>query len=72
MTTFTYSHARQNFSSVLKTADLDGEVLIKRRDGRIFTLKPAVINKSPLDVAAIKCKVKLNDIISAVRESRER
>ncbi len=72
MTTFTYSHARQNFSSVLKLAAMDGEVLIKRRDGRIFTLKPAIMNKSPLDVGAIKCKVKLPDIISAIRESRER
>ena len=72
MTIFTYSHARQNLASVLKTAAADGEVLIRRRDGLVFTLKPAVVRKSPLDVASVRCKTKLRDIISAVRESRER
>ena len=71
MTTFTYSHARQNFASVLKTATVDGEVLIKRRDGLVFTLKPAAMKKSPLDVSFVKCRTKLQDIVSAIRESRE-
>ncbi len=74
MTVFTYSRARQNFASLLDTARADGEVLIKRRDGTVFTLKPLSLKgiKSPLDVPSIKCKVTTREIITAVRESRAR
>jgi len=72
MTVFTYSKARQNFSSLLNTASKDGEVLIRRRDGRLFSVRPQIHNRSPFDVAGIKTKVTTREIIEAVRESRSR
>ena len=36
MKIFTYSDARQKFSSVLESAQKEGKVLVKRRDGRCF------------------------------------
>jgi len=40
MNVYTYSKARQNFASLLEQAVEEGEVRIKRKDGRIFVIKP--------------------------------
>lgn len=74
MTIFTYSEARQNFVTVLEVAQKEGVVIIKRRDGSRFRLTPDTLSRSesPLNVKGVKTKVRTNDIISAVRESRQR
>ena len=72
MTIFTYSQARQNFSTVLDIAKKEGEVLIKRKDGAIFSIHPEKLKKSMLDVNGINSKVSTKEIIAFVRESRER
>jgi antitoxin (DNA-binding transcriptional repressor) of toxin-antitoxin stability system len=73
MKAYTYSEARENFSSVLEEAERDGVVEIRRRDGAIFRLSPAPRSKSsPLDVAGVKLKVNTDDLVAAVREGRER
>jgi len=69
---YTYSEARQNLASVLDRAQKEGAVRITRRNGVAFTLKPEVTGRSPLDVAPVKSKVSLDQILSAVRECRER
>jgi len=76
MKVYNYSEARQNFSSVLNTA-LKEEVIIARRDGSKFKL--VSINeknkkrKSPLEgIKGIKTAVSMDDILDAIRESRER
>ena len=71
MTVYTYSHARQNFSDVLLRARQDGEVLIKRQDGSLFSLKRAALKKSLLDVPGIKVKI-TRDIIDALKDARAR
>lgn len=71
MTVFTYSQARQNFAAVLDRALKEGKVIIKRKDGSMFTLAPETTNKSPLDLKGIKTKVSTKDIVRAVRESRQ-
>jgi hypothetical protein len=71
MTVFTYSKARQNFSFLLNAASSEGEVLIKRRDGSVFTVRPVAMKDSPLDVSSIKTKVTTAQIVEAVRDSRE-
>ena len=38
MKLYTYSDARQQFSKVLDTAKKEGKVLIRRRDGSLFSL----------------------------------
>jgi hypothetical protein len=69
MKVFTYSEARQHFSSVLDTAR-EEEVLIKRRRGETFSLRYKATSKSPFDVPPIKTKATTADILDAIRESR--
>ena len=76
MKVYNYSEARQNFSTILNTA-LKEEVIITRRDGSKF--KITSINeakrkrKSPLDdIKGIKTNITMDDILDAIRESRER
>jgi prevent-host-death family protein len=40
MMVYTYSEARQNLASLLDKAAEEGEVRIKRKDGRVFVIKP--------------------------------
>lgn len=73
MVIFTYSRARQNFSSLLDKARKDGQVYIKRRDGQVFTIRPEIVNKkSPLDVKGIDINMSRKEIISIIQESRKR
>ena len=76
MKIYNYSEARQNFSMVLNTA-LNEEVIITRKDGSKFKLTAIRGNKknkrSPLeDINGMKINVAMDDILSAIRESRER
>ena len=70
MTVFTYSNARQNFASLLNLASKSGEVLIKRQDGRVFSLKISNRKRSPLDIKGISTKITTNELVDIVRESR--
>ncbi|MBF0386415.1 MAG: type II toxin-antitoxin system Phd/YefM family antitoxin [Candidatus Omnitrophica bacterium] len=72
MTVYTYSNARQNLSRVLDKARREGEVLIKRQDGSLFSLRRALPVTSPLDVTGIATNISRHDILAAVRESRSR
>ena len=73
MTVFTYSQARQKFSTVLDIARREGSVQIRRRDGSIFSILPARrAKKSPFRIKGIKTRATTSDILDAVRESRSR
>ena len=72
MKVYTFSEARQNFATVLENAQKEGVVRITRRDGRAFTIQPVQESKSPLEVKGVKLKLNRNEIVAAVRESRER
>ena len=72
MVVFTYSQARQKFTTVLDLARKEGEVLIKRKDGSIFSLKPGDMKKSPLDVKTVKSRLSTQEIVQIIRESRTR
>lgn len=71
MKVYTYSDARQKFSSVLESAQKEGKVLIRRRDGRMFSVCPEQSTKSPFDVKGINSSVTTADILETLRESRE-
>ena len=71
MKVYTYSEARQRLSDVLNTARSE-EVVIKRRGGETFSIIFRRSKKSPFDVPGIQTKATTKDILSAVRESRER
>ncbi len=72
MTVYTYSQARQNFSGLLDIARRKGKVLVKRRDGQLFSIKPEKTINSPLDVKGIKTTIKTKEIVDIIRESRSR
>lgn len=71
MKVYTYSEARQRLAYVLNTAKSE-EVIIKRRSGETFSIIYRKSKKSPFDVPGIRTKATTKDILSAVRESRER
>lgn len=70
MRVYTYSEARQHLSELLSLAEKE-EIVIKRRDGKAFTVsfKPTQ-SGSPFDVPGISSKVTTQDILDAVSESR--
>lgn len=72
MTTYTFSEARQKLSSVLDKAKKDGEVLVRRKDGSVFVIRPVSPSGSPLDVEGIDIDLTAEEIVDIVREIRER
>lgn len=72
MRVYTYSEARQNFASVLETAQKDGAVRIRRKDGRSFVVQPESSGASPLDVEGVDLGVTTDEIVNMVREGRGR
>ncbi len=72
MQVYTFSGARQKSASILEQASQDGEVLIRRRDGRSYILKPEKSQKSPLDVKSVDIGISATEIVDFVREGRER
>jgi len=72
MTLYRYSQARQKFALLLDKTKKEGKVLIKRRDGIMFSLKPDKDKKFPLDIIATKTKTTTKDIIESSYETRNR
>jgi prevent-host-death family protein len=71
MKVYTYSQARQNLSEVLNRSKSE-EVLIRRRGGEVFRIAPQQRGGSPFDVKGVKTKATTKDILSAIREVRQR
>jgi antitoxin Phd len=72
MQVYTYSEARQKLSSVLDKAESTGSVIIRRRDGRSFTLVPQKSPVSPLDVPSVGARISTGELVDLVREERGR
>lgn len=72
MKVYTYSEARQKLSRLLDEARRGGEIRIKRRDGSEFAVRPVQGDASPLDVPGVEAGVSRAEILSVIRESRER
>jgi hypothetical protein len=70
MKVYTYSDARQKFSTVLESAQKEGKVLIRRRDGSLFSVSPEQSKKSPFDVKGIRTSVTTAEILATLQESR--
>ncbi len=72
MNVYSYSYARQNLADLLDQAYQKGEVEIKRRDGRVFIIKPERKKKhSPLDVKTVDLGITTNEIIKFIHEGRK-
>jgi hypothetical protein len=70
MREYTFSQARQEFSSVLDFSEIEGEVRIKRRDGRVFAIHPVLSPQSPLDVKGVNLKISKDELLGFLHESR--
>jgi hypothetical protein len=72
MTVFSQSEAEKQLKTVLDRARREGEVRIQVEDGQEFVVKPVPTGRSPLDVPGVDLNLTADDIVKAVRESRER
>jgi antitoxin (DNA-binding transcriptional repressor) of toxin-antitoxin stability system len=72
MKVYTYSEARQRLARLLDEARDGGEIRIKRRDGSEFALRPVRSGGSPLDVPGVDSGIGRDELMAALRESRER
>lgn len=72
MKTYNFSEARQRLSSILEEARAEGEVLIRRKDGSLFVIKPIRRKRSPLEVRGVSLDLSAAEIVDLVREVRER
>lgn len=73
MKVYTYSEAREKLSSILEESKTE-EVVIKRRRGDMFAIVPKSVRhrRSPFDVPGLNKNFTLQEILEAIRESRER
>jgi antitoxin Phd len=72
MNIYTFSEARQKLAAVLDEAQRKGAVRIKRRDGSEFEIAPVRRRASPLDVEGVTLGLTAEEIVSVLRETRER
>lgn len=70
MKIYTYSQARQQLSEVLNTAEHE-EVVIRRKDGRSFSVIQKTMKSSPFDIPGIKTQATTKDILNAISASRK-
>lgn len=70
MKVYTYSEARQQLASLLEEAARTGSVLIRRKDGRIFALRPESPATSPLDVPGEPLGLSRDEIVEFIHEGR--
>lgn len=70
MKVFTYSRARQELASILDRASREGEVRIRRRDGRLFAVQPVRTDRSPLNVPGVRAAVTTDELVRIIREGR--
>jgi prevent-host-death family protein len=71
MKVYTYSEARQRFAEILNIAR-EEKVIIQRRGGEVFTISCKKKPRSPFAIPGIKTRATTQDILQAVKESRER
>lgn len=71
MREYTFSRARQEFSSLLDEARREGGVLIRRRDGQVFEVRPAAqTGRSPFDVPGVDVSLGSGELLAVLAESR--
>ncbi len=70
MKVYTYSEARQRLASLLDQSRREGKVQIRRRDGQLFVLQPVAASGSPLNVPAVKAKLRPGELEELIQEGR--
>jgi hypothetical protein len=72
MKEYTYSEARQRFATLLDRASREGAVRIRRRDGRVFVIRPEEKARSPFDVGGINLSIDRAEILDFIVEGRKK
>lgn len=72
MTTFTPEQIRQQLDAVLLAARNQGEVRIKTADGTEYAVRPVACQASPFDIPGVNLDLSADEIVSCVREVRDR
>jgi hypothetical protein len=72
MKIYTYSEAREKLATILEEAKTE-EVFIRRRKGDMFAIIPKSgrPRRSPFDVPGLGKRLSREEILDALRESRE-
>jgi hypothetical protein len=70
MNAYTCTEARQNLATLLDKALREGEVLIKRKDGQVFGVRPQPRLGSLLDVEGVDLNLTASEIVAFVHEGR--
>ena len=70
MDIYSYSEARRKLSSVLDKAESTGKVIIRRRDGRTYSLVPELLPASPLDVPSVRADISTQKVVALIRRER--
>ena len=70
MKVYTYFEARQSRASVLDEAYRDRAVGVRRKDGRMFVMRPEPSKGSPLDRKGMNLGVTTDEIVGFIRERR--
>jgi hypothetical protein len=72
MKIYTYSQARNKLADILEESKSE-EVIIRRRKGDMFAIVPKTPRRrSPFDVPGLQTDITREEILKAIRESRER
>ena len=72
MKIYTYSQARQKLADILEESKKE-EVIIRRRKGDMFSIVPKTpARRSPFDVAGLNKDISREEIVEAIRDSRDR
>lgn len=73
MKIYTYSEAREKLARILEESKTE-EVVIRRRKGDMYAIVPksASPRRSPFDVPGLGKSISREEILDAIRESRER
>lgn len=71
MNVYTYSEARQNLSSLLDQAAREGEVRIRRKDGKTFVIRVQPKEKSPFEVKGMNLGISTQDILDFIDDGRK-
>jgi hypothetical protein len=73
MKIYTYSEARDKLATILEESKTE-EVVIRRRRGDTYAIvpRPTSRRRSPFDVPSLDKGLSRQEILEAIRESRER
>ena len=73
MMIYTSTEVQKQFSTLLKKALSEGQVMFRTKDGQVFVIRPEIpAKKSPFEIRSIKLPITRMDILEAIHESRAR